>query len=274
MLKTYVLSLLFWVSLPALAAEPIATLKGEPIVSVEQVQRLLIPDSSSSTAASDKNQQVVIDELVRQAVFAREAVAVGFEQTPEIAAQLKQLQQAFLAQAYAKSKVKALPPISDEALQQFYREHQPEFWVPESVEVSVVSIPKAWFATSDQTVTLGKQVQILFKQGITEAALQTLDKRLHLTQTTYTQLTLPDYAKTAWSLNAGEVSDVIDMGEAYWLAQIKARKPGYYVPLEQVKTKLRDQLTEQQEIAFFKQWEEELYKRYDVKVNPYPFKTP
>jgi parvulin-like peptidyl-prolyl isomerase len=68
------------------------------------------------------------------------------------------------------------------------------------------------------------------------------------------------------SLRPDEISEVIPIGEEYYIVKLDARKPASIVPFDEVRSQIEQSLRKEEEDRLYKAWISRLRKRYHVMV--------
>jgi peptidyl-prolyl cis-trans isomerase D len=147
------------------------------------------------------------------------------------------------------------PQISDADVQAYYNQHQAQFQVKEQVRVRhiLVALPagsdsKADSAAKAKADDLLKQI----KGGANFADLATKNSDDPGSKTQGGELgwldrgrTVPEFDKVAFSLNAGQTSDVIKTQFGYHILQVEEKKTAHQRPLSEVKAEIVPVLEQQ-----------------------------
>jgi hypothetical protein len=123
--------LVVW-ALPAVAAdlsEPQVLAKlGDAVITVQDF--LLVAPMLSGLAKQvgpDSAKTQLLEGLIGQELFAREAVRLGLDKSPEVRAKLKQARNGLLAQEYMKWRTVQGVAIGDEEIAQYFEAHRSKF---------------------------------------------------------------------------------------------------------------------------------------------------
>ena len=123
--------LVLW-AVPSVAAdvsEPQVLAKlGDAVITVQDFL-LLAPflPGFAKQAGAEAGKHQLLEGLIGQELFAREAVRLGLDQSPEVQAKLKQASNSLLAQEYMKSRSTQGIAIDDEEITQYFEAHRDEF---------------------------------------------------------------------------------------------------------------------------------------------------
>ncbi len=70
----------------------------------------------------------------------------------------------------------------------------------------------------------------------------------------------------ARKMEIGQVSDVIDAGEDYYLIKVEGRKEASVKPFDEMRADIEKELRQAEELRLYKDWIERLKKKYYVKI--------
>ncbi len=76
----------------------------------------------------------------------------------------------------------------------------------------------------------------------------------------------PELTAKAFALKAGEVSEVIEAEDAYYLLKVEARKPATRLPLSEVRSKIEEKIVGVQRQQAFERWIDTLRKKAFIKT--------
>ncbi|MDE1177446.1 MAG: peptidylprolyl isomerase [Edaphobacter sp.] len=147
------------------------------------------------------------------------------------------------------------PQISDADVEAYYNQHKSQYEVKEQVKVRhiLVAVPQGADAKTDQAAKakaddLLKQI----KNGGNFADLASKNSDDPGSKTQGGELgwldrgrTVPEFDKTAFSLNAGQISDVIKTQFGYHILQVEEKKTAHLRPLSEVKAEIVPVLEQQ-----------------------------
>jgi len=95
-------------SLPAFAAEPVATVNGTAI-SAARADAMIAEQRAQGAPESAQLKDAVREELIRREVLSQEATKKGFDKKADVQAQMDMAKQAILIRAYLQDFVKTNP---------------------------------------------------------------------------------------------------------------------------------------------------------------------
>jgi peptidyl-prolyl cis-trans isomerase D len=149
------------------------------------------------------------------------------------------------------------PPVSNEQIEQYYQSHQKDFQVPEEAQVRHILIKVPAGADAKTDAAAKQKAEDLLKQikgGADFAALAKANSDDPGSKEQGGELgeiqrgvTVPEFEKTAFSLQPGQVSDVIKTQFGYHIIKVEGRQTAHLKPLDEVKAQILATLTRQQE---------------------------
>src|SRR6201996_2946377 len=149
------------------------------------------------------------------------------------------------------------PAVGNEQVESYYQAHQKDFQVPEGVKVRHILIKVPTGADAKTDAAAKAKAEALLKQikgGADFAALAKANSDdpgskeqggdLGLIQR---GVTVPEFEKTAFALQPGQVSDVIKTQFGYHILKVEDKQTAHLKPLDEVKAQILATLTRQQE---------------------------
>jgi peptidyl-prolyl cis-trans isomerase D len=149
------------------------------------------------------------------------------------------------------------PPVSNEQVAQYYQAHQKDFQVPEGVKVRHILIKVPTGADAKTDAAAKQKAEDLLKQIKGGADFATLAKANSDDPGSKEQggelgmilrgVTVPEFEKTAFGLQPGQVSDVIKTQFGYHIIKVEEKQAAQLKALDEVKAQIVATLTRQQE---------------------------
>src|SRR6201992_3936415 len=149
------------------------------------------------------------------------------------------------------------PPVTHQQVEQYYQSHQKEFQVPEEAKVRhiLIKVPASADAKTDAAAKqkadgLLKQIKgggdfaALAKANSDDPGSKEQGGDLVLIQR---GVTVPEFEKTAFALQPGQVSDVIKTQFGYHIIKVEEKQTANLKPLDEVRAQIVATLTRQQE---------------------------
>jgi RNA polymerase sigma factor (sigma-70 family) len=153
---------------------------------------------------------------------------------------------------------------TQEQIAQYYDAHQQEFLVEERANVSVIDLKKSKHADSDGgEETQRKEAAIIRAQLAngadfvsTVGAHNPKQSNITLRETCWYERSAlrPELGNAAFSLQPGEVSDVVETSNDFFIIRLLEKRPAEQQPLEEVTENIQKNLLKQRREAAEKEW--------------------
>ena len=167
-----------------------------------------------------------------------------------------------------KSKISA----SDKEVEEYYQLHKGSYILPESIRIGYVNITvKSSDSEDDAAKTSGKINSILADLN-NNISLSELKRRYSDSReiNVVNDLgfikkgnLLPELESVAFSLNEGELSNVIKTSSGFYIIKMIERKKIEYKPIEDIRENIRDIVLQEKSERIYKDW------LYDLKSSSY-----
>jgi len=249
----------------AASGEVVATFGGRQLTRgqvLQEIERLPAP-SRSYLNAPDRKQQFV-DNMILNELLYDEGREAGLDRDPEIDKQVNELRRRLVIQRVMR-KYQTPPAVEDEQAKKYYDENP--------LLYSTTQIRASHILVKDEATA--KQLDADLKRDPKRFAEVAKEKS---TDTTSAQKggelglfgpgrMVPDFERVAFSLEPGQVSDVVKTQYGYHIILVTERKEGPAKPFdqvkEQIKATLRNKGLQEQVQGHFDQ----LRQKANVQVN-------
>jgi EpsD family peptidyl-prolyl cis-trans isomerase len=230
---------------------------GEELITEETLAPILAKVSEKN---KDKAKLRWIDYFIETKVFSKEARKVGLESDPEVARGIRRTTEKVLAQAFRGRFITDKLRITDSDIADYYESNPELFRVPAKVRAKSILVK-----TRQEAEDILKRL----KEGASFGLLAQ-EKSLHPHASSRAGEIGwfrkgerdPAVEKVAFSLEKGEISDVIKTEAGYEIIKLMDKKGGEIRPLDEVEQAIKMTLTMQE----FKQEKQHYYKKAGVKV--------
>ncbi len=269
--KAFFFFLLFFLFSASVWAKPLAEIRRPGIIITEKdLERYLSyygPEAEKALSSPAKKQEFLRD-LVKMLAVAAKARQEGFDQRPEIRAQLEFVADKFLAKKYLTYRLeKALEGLrfSDEDLELYYRTHPEEFLVPARVRFSALVLKgaeeKALLAEARRlrpqllqgSLTLSTDLDFFFIRDSGWKVFDRLEGPLR---------------ETLKELSPGVWSEPVSLGERVYLLRKIDFEAAKRKPLAEVKEEIRSKLLNEAKRQKLRQIIEEILKEEGARLWP------
>lgn len=175
-----------------------------------------------------------------------------------------------IVQEMTRSAVKQNVIIPEAEMQKYYREHIEEFSISEEMKLRMIAIKKAESTAARRRLIEEIRAKIMDGAEFGEMAHMYSD---HTTQEQYgdwgwinKKVLNEELTKAAFSLKAGEVSRVLDIGDTYYLLFAEAKKGGAQRPFKEVREEIEKRLIQQERQKLRQEWLTKLRKKAFIKM--------
>jgi parvulin-like peptidyl-prolyl isomerase len=175
-----------------------------------------------------------------------------------------------IVQEMTRSAVKQNVIIPEGELQKYYRENIAEFSTTEEMKLRMLAIKKSESSAARRRLTEEIRAKIMDGAEFGEMAHMYSD---HTTQDQYgdwgwinTKVLNEELTKAAFSLKAGEVSRVLDIGDTYYLLYAEAKKGGTQRAFKEVRDEIEKRLIQLERQKLRQEWLAKLRKKAFIKM--------
>jgi len=205
--------------------------------------------------ASKEGQKQFLDRIARRELLLQEAEKRKMGETPDVAEQVANLRRELMIRALVQDEIGNKVKVEDKDVEEYFKAHPDEF-LGDTVHLRHIVVKnedeakdiKARLAKNESFDDLAKK----YSQDSATAA-----KGGDLGFLSREQV-LPEFARAAFSLKSGEVSDPVKTPFGFHVIKLIERKAGQPASLDQVKGQLQRRLTEERQSQRFQTWMKEL----------------
>ena len=264
--------LIMLLAIPVYAEETVvAVVNGTKLTMKElegQVDRLIPRMTFHKNVPEEKRKNFykqALDEIINRELMYQDALTVGIKPDKEkVNAQFEKIRQRFkseeeykaalekegikeetlrfqiekelLVQQLNEKKVVEASRVGEEQLKNYYDKNTAQFKQPESVKVRIIS-------TKDEQKAKDVQAKIKAGDDFGELAYDFSEDSYRVKSGDVGYIhkgrMLPDIETAAFTLKAGEVSDLIHTEDTWFLVKVEDKKPEQQLSFEEVKEKLK-----------------------------------
>jgi peptidyl-prolyl cis-trans isomerase SurA len=175
-----------------------------------------------------------------------------------------------IVQEMTRSAVKQNIIVPESKILEAYKENISEFSTDEEIKLRMIAIKKGESSASRRRLTEEIRSKIMDGAEFGEMAHMYSD---HTTQDQYgdwgwinKKVLNEDLTKAAFSLKAGEVSRVLDIGDTYYLLFAEAKKTGTQRPFKEVRDEIEKRLIQMERQKLREEWLTKLRKKAFIKM--------
>ena len=180
-----------------------------------------------------------------------------------------------IVQAMRQRAVKSDFVISPDKIEASYRQNIEKYSTPEEIRLSMIVLrPDA--SEGNDPVTAAREVAAEIRQKLADGADFAGMAQMYSQDSTadlggdwgwIDRKTLTsELNRAAFSLGPGELSDVIQVGDAFYIMRVEAKKSAVTKPLSEMRDEISAKLYEEEKLRLQKQWIDGLRRKAYVKI--------
>ncbi len=267
-------------SLAKEAGDKVLAKVGHYTLTMKQFQNQidnLPPQLQVAIAHNSEMKEQFLQRWVQITLLAEAARSEGLEKDPEVKAQIQELKNTILAQAFAEKALKNKVKVTDKEVTDYYNAHKDEFTTPEQVKARhiLVKVPadsdkKVWEQAKEkaskirQELLKGADFGKLAKQYSGDPG--TKDQGGDLGYFAKGRM-IPEFEKAAFSLEVGQISQPVKTVFGYHIIQIEDKKPAKVRSFDQVQNQIRHKLTMEKQGEVLEKIMAQLKAKYPVELH-------
>ncbi len=180
-----------------------------------------------------------------------------------------------IVQAMRQRAVRSDFIISPDKIEAYYRKNVAQYSTPEEIRLSMIVLRPAG-DTSENPVETKRSMANEIRTKLAEGADFAGMAQMYSDDSTaeaggdwgwIDRKTLnEDLNKVAFSLKPGELSNVIQLGDSFYIMRVEARKAATTKPLAEMREEIGKKLFEEERLRLQEQWLETLRKKAYVKI--------
>ncbi|MBE2180525.1 MAG: peptidyl-prolyl cis-trans isomerase [Chthoniobacterales bacterium] len=181
-----------------------------------------------------------------------------------------------IVQAMRQRAVRSDFVISPDKIEEYYRKNVAEYSTPEEIRLSMIVLRPDETGAAENAVeakrVMAQEIRGKLADGADFAGMAQMysdDSTADLggdwgwiDRKTLTA----DLNKVAFSLSPGQLSDVVQVGDTFYIMRVEARKAATTKPLAELREEIGKKLFEEERIRLQEQWLETLRKKAYVKI--------
>lgn len=218
-----------------------------------------------------------VRQLLLTIAVANKAKSDGFDRKPEVKEQLSYLTDQFIAQEYMSRVVTANITVPDEDLKKYYKEHQQDFTLPETVKARHIFIEapkdaseelkKKARAKAEKVLALAKKGEDFPKlaRDYSEDA-DSATKGGELGSISPGKTNSEEFEKALFALKTGEISNIVGTPFGFHIIKVDERKDKKTATFDEAREYIRNRLKVEFEQRKAQQFLDELTKSAGVEV--------
>jgi parvulin-like peptidyl-prolyl isomerase len=253
---------------------------GEKIITRADLERILDYNSGDRRKALDmpENRIAFLTRIVQSEAVAEIARKSGFDRKEEVSEQVRMLVNDFLASEYLRQEILAKTEVTEENLKLYYKARPYEFISPDTIRARHILVKVSPNASEEEKEGARlKAAEILqrLKGGEDFAELAASDSEDAGTKNRGGDLGSlpktrldPEFAKAAFALNPGELSDPVLTRFGYHIILLEEKKAGVMEPFEAVRERVEKKVRDDMSKARVREFMDEAMKNAGAEIYP------
>lgn len=225
-----------------------------------------IPMNMKMMVASESGKKNYLDRLIIKKLLIREASKNNIENEKEFQSRLADIKEQLVIESLLKKKLNSDTKLSDEELKKYYETNKEKFKKEKEINTRHILLK-----TEDEA----KQVKEKLQSGEDFAELAkkySIDPNAKATGGEVgfhpKGTVLPEYEEAAFKLTkVGQVSNIVKSQFGYHIIRLEGTKPPAYVPFEEVKDFIKQQLVQEKQKEFIEKYIDDLKKTTKITIN-------
>lgn len=229
------------------SGEVVAQVGGEKIM-LEDVNRMItdIPKQYQAMALTHKD--MFLESIINQKILYKEALAQNIDKEEKVKRQIEEATRDILIREYLKGEIEGKIKVSEEDAKAYYEENKSKFIEPAKVKVSHILVETEAEAKDILTkLSGGADFGALAKE---KSKCPSKEKNGDLGFLAKGQ-TVPEFEMAAFSLEPGQLSDVVKTQFGYHIIKVTEKQPEKERLFEEVKDEVSQLLLSQRQKEAF-----------------------
>jgi peptidyl-prolyl cis-trans isomerase C len=236
----------------------------------------MMPPSYQSMFSNIDQMKKLLDVQINSILFSQEARRLKLDQKPEVKQNIDEIVNRILMQALIEDKVNKDVTATDKEIEEYYKNNQDEFKVPEKVKVSHILIkvgPKATEKVKEAKKKKAEEILAKAKAGedFAELAKQySEDKRTNKKGGDVGFFAKgskgPEFEKAVFSLKKNEISDLVLTKKGYHIIKLLDKKEGRKKTLEEAKASIKNKVKQQKRTESYENLLNDLKEKNKVVI--------
>lgn len=223
----------------------------------------------------------ILQRIVQASVISKIAKDNGFDKRPDIKEQIELMTNDLLASQYLQKEVVEKINVTEEDISLYYKAHLEEFRTPEMVRARHILVKVEKSASEEDKKKAKEKADDILKRIKAGEDFGKLASEFSDDPGSKNKggdlgffprgRMVPDFEQVAFSLKAGEVSDIVETPFGFHVIKVEERKESVQEPLEKVKNKVKEKVFADFRKAKVDEFFEKAMKDAGVELNLEPF---
>jgi peptidyl-prolyl cis-trans isomerase C len=220
-----------------------------------------MPKERQQFFGTEEGKKQLLDQMVTFELVNKDAVRNGLDNDPVFVMQLDNVKRELLTQ-YAMHKVLSQAVVSDEEVNNFYKNNMSMFLQPEGVNARHILVPE--LDEAKEVVNKIKSGMDFAEAAATYSTCPSKERGGELGFFTKGRM-VPEFEEVAFGLEVGEVSEPVKTQFGYHIIEVMEKKQACLKSLEEAKAEIAEKLKNQKQNQVYGVFVEGLKKKYSVE---------
>jgi len=209
-------------------------------------------------------QKKFLDEIIREELLYQEGLRLKIDQDAETQEVITEARKKIIVARFINDKVNNAVQISDDELKKYYDEHSEEFMLPERWRASHILLSTRQEAEGIiAKLREGEPFDQLARESSTDATSKQGGDVGYFSKG---QL-IPEFEETCFSLEVGEMSDVVETQFGYHIIKLTERKSPELQEFDDISDLIKKELDRERKKEVFEEIMSDLREKADIVIN-------
>jgi peptidyl-prolyl cis-trans isomerase C len=264
------------------ASKVYATVGNETITQADiDAKTSMLPPQFRARYETADGKKKLVEQLTKMSLLSQEARKLQLDKKEEVAKRIKEIADNLIIQELIKQEVIDKVKVNDADLEKYYKEHKQEFIEPEKVKVNIIQFKLKDNATPEEKKAQKKKADQALKRLKKGDDFEKVAKEVSEDERTKNSggntgffskgKRMNTYGEKvedkAFTLKTGQISDVIEEKNGYYIIKAGEKKPQKEETLQEAKSKIERRMQQEEQRKAYDTYLETLKKKYPVKIN-------
>ncbi|MCK5553714.1 MAG: peptidyl-prolyl cis-trans isomerase, partial [Deltaproteobacteria bacterium] len=240
---------------------------GEEGITVGMLRKRLNPNALARLER-DKALEMVestLNKLIDDLLLRGEAVKRGYADREEVLKETKIFEEGLLRDRLYQEAILSQVKVSDEEVERYYQDHPEEFTLPEMANISHILLK-----TREEAEGVLSELQggVDFEHlALTRSADKRTSQKLGKIGWVARGRLDPDFERAAFSLNVGEISDIVETRFGFHIIRLENRRDEELMDFSKAKRMVHKKVVDKKRRERVQYWIGKLRERSDIEIN-------
>ncbi len=258
----------------------LVTVDGQPAVRRSELVAIFmrLPPFMRRRAATDEKKKELLEALINNELFYREALARGLDRTPEFANQIEQIRLHILDNVLAQHIAEQPIEVTEPEIQGYYRDHQSDLVSPETITVKRILISVSDEASEEDVAAALQRAEEARTKLLRGAAWSQICAEYSQDEETRDRDgLLPSFVRgehggefdeVAFGLHdAGQISAVVRDDDGFAILQLVSHEPSRPLTLDEARDDIVAEIRQAKKAVRYEQFAKQLLEAAHVKIH-------